>query len=152
MYGTSDILVDFHDVEEIEQLEPLLPSSLDGDQHIERRHPILALSERNENFKPFVRDVRLPPRNCRKVMYPCWPGENLKPSPTEKKEITKWWQIIWGRGLSRARRYIHTANKVIIKGSGSSHDDPQGGREDYKIDREPIKFTKKELKLTQAIS
>ena len=26
MYGTSDILVDFHDVEEIEQLEPLLPS------------------------------------------------------------------------------------------------------------------------------
>ena len=93
MYGTSDILVDFHDVEEIEQLEPF-PSSLDDDQHIERRHPILALLERNENFTPFVRDVRLPPRNCRMVMYPCWPGENLKPSPTEKKEITDRWQVI----------------------------------------------------------
>ena len=93
MYGTSDILVDFHDVEEIEQLEPF-PSSLDDDQHIERRHPILALLERNGDFTPFVRDVRLPPRNCRMVMYPCWPGENLKPSPTEKKEITDRWQVI----------------------------------------------------------
>lgn len=93
-------------------------------------------------------DVIPPPRNCRKVIYPCWPGENLKPSPIGKKEITKRWQVIWGRGLSRARKYIYTADEAIIKDSGSSHDDPRGGREDYKIDQEPIQFTKKELKLT----
>ena len=62
--------------------------------------------------------------------------------------MTKQWQVIWGRGLSRARKYIYTADEAIIKDSGSSYDDPRGGREDYKIDQEPIQFTKKELKLT----
>jgi len=47
-----------------------------------------------------------------------------------EKEITKRCKVIWGRGLSRVRKYIHTANKVIIRDSGSSHDDPRGGRED----------------------
>ena len=60
-----------------------------------------------------------------------------------EKETTKRWEVIWGRSLSRVRKYIHTANKVIIKDSGSSNDDSRGGREDYKIGREPIQFTKK---------
>ena len=59
-----------------------------------------------------------------------------------EKEIKKRWEVIWGRGLSRVCKCIRTANKVIIKDSGSSNDDPRGGREDYKIGQELIQFTK----------